>query len=62
MLSQFPTSLERFTTSVLESLHTDASLTAKFFSWEVTVLSMAFGVAALPGCSFARILNPMLSC
>ena len=33
MLFQFPSSLECFTTSVLESLHTDASVTAEFFSW-----------------------------
>ena len=32
LLFQFPSSLERFTTSVLESLPTDASMTAEFFS------------------------------
>ena len=37
MSLQFPSSLELFNTSVLESLHTNVSTIAKFFILEITV-------------------------
>ena len=63
MSLQFPSSLELFNTSVLESLHTNASTTAKFSILGIIVFLCPRPpvVAMLLGRYFARILTSMQS-